>query len=107
MKIGIIGAGAIGGGLARKLVKLGHRVSIATSRGPDTLAALASDTGARAVAVLDAVKDVELVVVTIPQKSVPLLPNGLFQGVPESVVVVDTGNYYPSFRDGRIDTIEN
>ena len=46
MKIGIIGAGAIGGGLARKLVRLGHMVSIANSRGPDTLAALATETGA-------------------------------------------------------------
>jgi predicted dinucleotide-binding enzyme len=107
MKIGIIGAGAIGGGLARKLVKLGHTVAIANSRGPDSLAAVAAETGARAVAVVDAVKDVELVVVTIPQKSVPLLPKGLFEGVAESVVVVDTGNYYPSFRDGRIDAIEN
>ncbi len=107
MKIGIIGAGAIGGGLARKLVKLGHTVSIANSRGPDTLTAVAAETGARALAVLDAVKDVELVVVTIPQKSVPLLPKGLFKNVPESVVVVDTNNYYPSLRDGRIDAIEN
>jgi predicted dinucleotide-binding enzyme len=107
MKIGIIGAGAIGGGLAGKLVKLGHTVTIANSRGPDTLAALAAQTGARAVAVRDAVKDVDLVIVTIPQKSVPLLPKGLFKDVPESVVVVDTGNYYPSFRDGPIDAIEN
>jgi predicted dinucleotide-binding enzyme len=107
MRIGIIGAGAIGGGLARNLVKLGHTVSVANSRGPDTLATLASETGARAVAVVDAVKNVDLVIVTIPQKSVPQLPKGLFAGVPESVVVVDTGNYYPSFRDGRIDAIEN
>jgi hypothetical protein len=107
MNIGIIGAGAIGGGLARKLVKLGHNVSIANSRGPDTLTAVAAETGARAVAVEDAVKDVELVVVTIPQKSVPLLPKGLFEDVPGSVVVVDTNNYYPSFRDGRIEAIES
>jgi predicted dinucleotide-binding enzyme len=107
VKIGIIGAGAIGGGLARKLTKLGHTVSIANSRGPATLAALATDTGARAVAVPAAVKDAELVVVTIPQKNVPLLAKDLFDDVPASVIVVDTGNYYPSFRDGRIDEIEN
>ncbi|MEI9971335.1 MAG: NAD(P)-binding domain-containing protein, partial [Ignavibacteriota bacterium] len=49
MKIGIIGAGQIGGTLARKLAKLGHEVSIANSRGPESLAALAAETGAHPV----------------------------------------------------------
>jgi predicted dinucleotide-binding enzyme len=31
----------------------------------------------------------------------------LFKDVPASVVVIDTGNYYPRQRDGRIDDIEN
>ena len=39
-------------------------------------------------------------------KNVPRLPPDLFAGVPDSVVVVDTGNYYPQQRDGRIDDIE-
>jgi predicted dinucleotide-binding enzyme len=30
----------------------------------------------------------------------------LFEGVPENVVVIDTGNYYPQQRDGRIEAIE-
>jgi predicted dinucleotide-binding enzyme len=107
MKIGIIGAGHIGGTLARKLTKLGHSVKIANSRGPASLAELAAETGATAVPVGDAVKGVDLVVVTIPQKSVPLLPPGLFRELPADVIVVDTGNYYPSFRDGTIDGIEN
>jgi predicted dinucleotide-binding enzyme len=107
MKIGIIGAGHIGSTLARKLNRLGHTVSVANSRGPASLAALAAETGAKAVSVTDAVKGVDLVVVTIPEKNVPLLPKGLFRGLPEAVIVVDTGNYYPSFRDGRIDAIES
>jgi predicted dinucleotide-binding enzyme len=107
MKIGIIGAGQIGGTLARGLTKLGHSVSIANSRGPASLATLAVETGAKAVSVADAVKGAELVVVTIPEKSVPVLPNDLFRDVPAEVIVVDTGNYYPSFRDGAIAEIEN
>jgi predicted dinucleotide-binding enzyme len=107
MKIGIIGAGHIGSTLARKLNRLGHTVSVANSRGPASLTALAAETGAKAVSVTDAVKGVDLVVVTIPEKNVPLLPKGLFRGLPEAVIVVDTGNYYPSFRDGRIDAIES
>lgn len=106
MKIGIIGAGNIGGALAQKLTALGHAVAIANSRGPETLRDLAARVGARAVTVQEAVKDVELVIVTIPQKSIPQLPRGLFLEVPESVVVVDTGNYYPSIRDGVIAEIE-
>jgi 8-hydroxy-5-deazaflavin:NADPH oxidoreductase len=106
MNIGIIGAGQIGGTLARKLGALGHRVKLANSRGPASLGALAAETGARAATVEDAVRDVALVIVTIPQKNVPQLPKGLFADVPADVVVADTGNYYPSFRDGHIEAIE-
>ena len=48
MKIGIIGAGNIGGTLTRRLSALGHQVSVANSRGPETLADLAAETGATA-----------------------------------------------------------
>jgi predicted dinucleotide-binding enzyme len=41
MKTGIIGAGNIGGTLTRRLTALGHEVSMANSRGPETLADLA------------------------------------------------------------------
>ena len=106
MKIGIIGAGQIGGTLTRRLAKLGHKVSVANSRGPETLANLAAETGATAVSVPDAIRAVELVVVTIPQKNIPSLPAGLFANTDKRVVVIDTGNYYPQQRDGRIEAIE-
>jgi 8-hydroxy-5-deazaflavin:NADPH oxidoreductase len=107
MKIGIIGAGNIGGTLARRLTALGHQVFIANSRGPETLAALATEIGAKAVTVEEAARAGEVVIVSIPLRNIARLPIGLFDGVPESVVVVDTGNYYPRQRDGRIDPIEN
>src|SRR5690554_980279 len=106
MKIGIIGAGMIGGTLAGKFTALGHDVRVANSRGPDTLQEVAEKTGATPVWVRDAVKDVELVVVTIPECAVPKLPKDLFAEVPDDVVVIDTGNYYPRERDGRIEPIE-
>jgi len=105
MKIGIIGAGMIGGTLARRLVQLGHEVSIANSRGPETLTALASETGARAVTAAEAARSGEIVVVTMPEKAVNTLPSNLFADVPGEVIVVDTGNYYPA-RDGSIPPIE-
>ena len=106
MKVGIIGAGQIGGTLTRRLTALGHQVFVANSRGPETLSALATETGATAVSVSEAVRGVDLVVVTIPEKNIPSLPAGLFANTPDHVVVVDTGNYYPRHRDGRIEAIE-
>jgi 8-hydroxy-5-deazaflavin:NADPH oxidoreductase len=107
MRIGIIGAGQIGGTLVRRLAALRHEVSVANSRGPASLATLAKETGARPVTVDEAARAGDVVIVTIPMKNVPQLPAGLFNGVPDHVVVVDTGNYYPQQRDGRIDPIEN
>ncbi|TAM60836.1 NADP oxidoreductase [bacterium] len=106
MKIGIIGTGNIGGALTRRLRALGHDVAVANSRGPDSLRELAAETGAKAVTATEAAHGRDLVVVTIPEKNIPQLPADLFAGVPASVVVVDTGNYYPRQRDGRIAEIE-
>lgn len=106
MKIGIVGAGNIGQVLAEHFTQRGHDVSIANSRGPDSLREVERTTGAKAVEAREAVKGAELVVVTIPEAKVPGLPKDLFAGVPASVVVVDTGNYYPQQRDGRIEAIE-
>jgi len=106
MKIGIIGGGQIGGTLARRFAALGHDVSIANSRGPETLAAFAQEIGAKPVTVQQAARSGDVVIVAIPVKSVTQLPAKLFDGVPSDVVVVDTGNYYPQQRDGRIDPIE-
>jgi 8-hydroxy-5-deazaflavin:NADPH oxidoreductase len=106
MKIGIIGAGQIGGALTRRFTALGHEVYVANSRGPGTLAELAKETGAKAVPVTEAARSGGLVVVTIPEAKVRDLPKDLFAGVPDDVVVIDTGNYYPRERDGRIEEIE-
>ena len=107
MKIGIIGAGNIGGTLTRRLRALGHDVSVANSRGPETLAALAKETGARAVTVQDAARGKDVVIVTIPEKAIPQLRKELGSDIPADTVVVDTGNYYPRQRDGRIAEIES
>jgi 8-hydroxy-5-deazaflavin:NADPH oxidoreductase len=103
MEIGIIGSGNIGGTLARQLRALGHTVFITNSRGPASLTALAAETGATAATVEQAARARDLVVVTIPQKAVPALPQGVLRTA--SAVVVDTGNYYPT-RDGRIAEID-
>ena len=106
MKIGIIGAGNIGGNLTRRLTKLGHEVRVANSRGPESLADLAAETGATAVHADEAAQGADLVVVTIPEKKVPELDKGFLNGANPGVIVIDTGNYYPQQRDGLISDIE-
>jgi 8-hydroxy-5-deazaflavin:NADPH oxidoreductase len=106
MKIGIIGPGQIGGTLTRRLTALGHEVSVANSRGAETLADLAAETGAKAVSVPETVRNADVVIVAIPERNVPNLPRGLFARSNGRLVVVDTGNYYPRQRDGRIEPIE-
>jgi len=106
MRIGIIGAGGMGGVLARRLATLGHRVSIANSRGPESLVALALEVGATPVSVVDAARAGEIVFIAIPTKAVTELPQGLFASVADRVVVIDIGNYHPELRDGRIDAID-
>ena len=107
MKIGIVGAGNIGTALTHVLTALGHDVAVANSRDPETLGELVRQTGARAVTAAEAPRGAQLVVVTVPQKNVPDLPADLLASVAPDAVVVDTGNYYPQQRDGRIDAIED
>lgn len=107
MNIGIIGAGHIGGTLTRRLTRLGHHVAVANSRGPESLAGLAKETGAKAVTATQAAHAGDLVIVTVPEGQIPDLPKDLFAGVPHSAVIVDTGNYYPRQRDGKIEGIED
>lgn len=106
MNIGIIGSGAIGSCLASKFIKLGHKVSIANSRGPASLRQLAAEMGAEAATVEEVIKNKNVIIVSIPQKNVQDLPKNLFNHLPKDVVVIDTGNYYPRLRDGVIPALE-
>jgi predicted dinucleotide-binding enzyme len=68
---------------------LGHAVWIANSRGPASLAALATETGATAATVEQAARARDLVIIAIPQNAVPQLPRGLLSNA--SAIIVDTG----------------
>ena len=94
LRIGIIGAGNIGGTSHAASPPWVTRSPWPT-RGPESLAGLTAETGAKAVSVRDAARGRDVVIVTIPQRNIPDLPAAMFAGVPEDVVVVDTGNYYP------------
>jgi len=55
MRIGIIGAGHIGGTLARHFVDAGHEVALSNSRGPATLGDVVAELGARVVKAFNAI----------------------------------------------------
>jgi hypothetical protein len=101
MKIGIIGAGCIGATVAKLFVEAGHEVVIANSRGAETLADTATDTGAAAMNVEDAARFGEVVLVAIPLGKYRTLPADAFAGK----IVIDANNYYPE-RDGQIAALD-
>jgi len=106
MDIAIIGAGNIGATLARRLTGLGHRVSVANSRGPATLTDLAAETGATALPIAEVTTGADMVIVAIPESSISKLPSGVLDGISDGATVVDTGNYVPTLRDATIDDLE-
>jgi predicted dinucleotide-binding enzyme len=101
--IGLIGAGNIGGQLARLAVAHGYRVVVSNSRGPETLTELVDELGPSASAgtAEEAAAAGDLVVVTVPLKNYRQVPAAPLAGK----IVIDTNNYYWE-RDGRIDALE-
>jgi predicted dinucleotide-binding enzyme len=97
--LGLIGAGHIGGQVARLAVAHGYDVVLSNSRGPETLAGLVTELGprARAATALEAAKAGDIIVVTIPLKSYRAVPVEPLAGK----IVIDTNNYYPA-RDGHM-----
>ncbi len=106
MKIGIIGTGAIGGTIAKKMAEAGHEVKVNNSDQADKLKARAEDLGVKAATLKNVVKDVDVIILSLPTIAIPTLPKDLLEGVPENVIVVNTSNYYP-FRDADIEEIKN
>lgn len=104
MRIGIIGAGMIGGSLAALFGERGHDVLLSNSRGPHTLRDQVATLPAtvRAETVEDAARGGDVVVLAIPLYRFTDLPADAFAGK----IVVDAGNYYPS-RDGVLPQLES
>src|SRR3954470_25038757 len=104
MKIGIIGAGHIGGTTARLFVDAGHEVAISNSRGPETLRDLVAALGpnARAATPEEAARFGDVVLLAIPLKDYTTLPAEELRGK----IVIDAMNYYPN-RDGNIAALDS
>lgn len=105
MQIGIIGAGFIGGTLARKLAAAGHHVRIANSRAPETLTGFDGDDSIQPTWAVDAVTGADVAILSVPVKAIGALPEDVVTALASVPVVIDTGNYYP-VRDGNIDELD-
>jgi predicted dinucleotide-binding enzyme len=99
MKIGIIGAGHIGGTLAKLWVAAGHEVLI-SSRHPEELRPLAQSLGpkARVGTPREAALFGDVVLVSVPYSALPQVGRDLKAEL-AGKIVLDTGNPYPQ-RDG-------
>jgi len=94
MKVGIIGAGRIGGGIARQLAGAGHEVLLSFSCDPQSLAVLAAELGPGATvgSPAEAVAFGEVVVLSVPWST---LPQALEQAGPlVGRIVIDTTNQF-------------
>jgi predicted dinucleotide-binding enzyme len=92
MEIAIIGAGNIGGNIARRLALAGHAVTIAFSRDPGGLAALAQELGARPAEPAQAVAGAQVVVLSVPWG---VIDAALAAAGPlDEKVVIDTTNQF-------------
>jgi len=104
MRIGIIGAGKIGGTLARRLAAAGHDVIVADIAGPAATGELVGDASGRVSAgsSVEAARSADPVVIAVPLSAWAQLP------IPELAgkIVIDATNYYPA-RDGTIDQLES
>jgi predicted dinucleotide-binding enzyme len=91
VKIGIVGAGRIGGNLAAQWVRRGHDVLLSFKRDRDELAELADAIGARWGSVGDAVEHGDVVVVSVPWPTLDAVANDVHPG---DKVLIDTTNQY-------------
>ena len=91
MRLGIIGAGLVGAGVARLAVAAGHQVTIANSRGPEFLAGLCTDIGCEAGTSQGAAMAGELVLIAVPLSQLAALPADALA----DKIVLDANNYYP------------
>ena len=108
MNISIIGTGAVGGAIAKKLAKSGHQVKIANSQGKGSLEAFAQEIGAEAYNVENITSDsTDVLILSIPIGAIPKLPKSVFENLPKNSIIIDTSNYYPEIKDAKIEAIDN
>ena len=92
MRIAVIGAGRIGGNIARRLREAGHELTLSFARDTAGLEALAGEIGAGVAEPAEAVAGAEVVVISVPWS---VLPDALEEiGSLDGRIVIDTTNQF-------------
>jgi predicted dinucleotide-binding enzyme len=94
MNVAIIGAGRIGGNIARQLVRAGHDMTVSFARDPAKLEQLAGQIGAGVATPAGAVHRSEVVVISVPWGVIPTALEAA--GPLEGKIVIDTTNQFGS-----------
>jgi 8-hydroxy-5-deazaflavin:NADPH oxidoreductase len=101
MRIGVIGAGWLGGTVGRQWVKTGHEV-LFSSRHPERLKKLAQDLGSRASAgsVVEAASFGQVVLIATPHEALAAIGRDHHEAL-RGKIVLDATNPWPSERFAR------
>ncbi len=91
-KVGFIGLGNMGGGMARNILKAGHQMTV-FDLNPDVVSDICREGATPAARVADAVMNVDVVITMLPAgkhvKSVYLGPDGLIAAAEKGTVMMD------------------
>lgn len=101
--LGFIGAGQLGGQLARLAVFNGYTVVVSSADGPESLAGLVAELGstAKAATPVEAAAAGDIAIVSLPLSSLATIPVDALAGK----IVIDTNDYDPE-RDGHIEILD-
>jgi predicted dinucleotide-binding enzyme len=104
VRIGIIGAGRIGGNVGRLYARAGHEVLFSFSRDRSKLEALAAEVGARAGTLAEAARFGDVVVLSVPWA---LVDEALQAAGPlEGKVLIDTTNQFGRDEEGNFGVLD-
>jgi NADPH-dependent F420 reductase len=107
MDVAIIGAGNVGGALARSLSEAGHAVTVAAAS-PESAEAVAREAEARAVHEnRDAVRAAQVVILAVPTPALDEVLDEIGEGVEGKVVVDVTNRLDPDDPGALIDGTSN
>src|SRR5690242_12608834 len=92
MRIAVIGAGRIGGNIARRLAAAGHEVTVTFARDAAALQALADEIDATVAPTSEAVLGAEIIVLSVPWSVIPTALEAA--GPLDGKIVIDTTNQF-------------
>lgn len=89
----------------QKMIEVCHQVKVSNRDVFRELEKKANEIGALPTSLMHVVKNVDVVILSVPTIAIPDLPKNLFVESPQNLIIVNTSNYHP-FRDGEIEELK-